>query len=295
MKQLHIFLAFFRVGIFGYGGGPSSIPLIYMETVEKYKWLDEDQFGDILALGNALPGPIATKMAGYIGYRVGGVAGMFSALLASVLPTILLMILLLTVLNKYKDQAWVSGMADAVVPVVAVMLATMAWTFIKKSSTSFLGWGWTLAFVVGSVIVLELLHVHPAILIAGLLAAALFKKDALGKEDVAVTGEEKDARGEMDAAVVGGEEGVPGREAVADVEDNKGASGKKAVVKDVEKGRSAGEGAPVVEDARVKKAVPVEKEASAVKDIRVEKAAPGGEKAPDEKNSPAELEKERQS
>lgn len=178
MKQLHIFLAFFRVGIFGYGGGPSSIPLIYKEVVENYKWMDGDQFGDILALGNALPGPIATKLAGYIGYRVGGVAGMINALLASTMPTILLIILLLTVLNKYKDQPWVSGMEDAVVPVVAVMLAAMAWKFIQKASTSFLGWGWTLVFVAGSIIVLGVLHVHPAILIAVLLAGALLKKDA---------------------------------------------------------------------------------------------------------------------
>lgn len=178
MKQLHIFLAFFRVGIFGYGGGPSSIPLVYNEVVKKYKWMDDDQFGDILALGNALPGPIATKMAGYIGYRVGGVAGMLNALLASILPTILLIILLLTVLNKYKDETWVSGMTSAVVPVVAVMLATMTWSFIKNSAKSFLGWGWTIIFVIGSIIILEFLHIHPAILIAGLLMAALLKKDS---------------------------------------------------------------------------------------------------------------------
>ena len=76
MKQADIFMAFFRVGILGYGGGPSSIPLVHKEVVDKYKWMDTDEFGDVLALGNALPGPIATKMAGYIGYRVGGILGM---------------------------------------------------------------------------------------------------------------------------------------------------------------------------------------------------------------------------
>lgn len=181
MKQLHIFLAFFRVGLLGYGGGPSSIPLVYKEVVEKYKWMDSDRFGDILALGNALPGPIATKMAGYIGYRVGGFLGMLNAILATTLPTIVLIILLLTVLNQYKDEPWVHGMSTAVVPVVAVMLATMTWSFIKKSTSSFLGWGWTLAFVVVSIVLLHFLNIHPAIIIAVVLISALVKKDSSDK------------------------------------------------------------------------------------------------------------------
>lgn len=178
MKQVHIFLAFFRVGILGYGGGPTSIPLVHKEVVDKYKWMDTDEFGDILALGNALPGPIATKMAGYIGYRVGGLVGMINALIATVVPTIFLMVLLLTALNKFKDQPWVHGMATAVVPVVAVMLATLTWDFVKKSSTSKLGWRWTLLFIVGSLFLLELLGIHPAFVIIALLAAALLKKDS---------------------------------------------------------------------------------------------------------------------
>ncbi|PLR96836.1 chromate transporter [Bacillus sp. T33-2] len=179
MKQADIFWAFFRVGILGYGGGPSSIPLVHKEVVEKYKWMDSDEFSDILALGNALPGPINTKMAGYIGYRVGGFSGMFNALVATVLPTIILMILLLTVLNAYKDEHWVKGMAAAVVPVVAVMLAVMTWEFVKKSGKSRLGWGWTSVFVLVSIVLLEHLGIHPAILIFVLLAGALMKKDKL--------------------------------------------------------------------------------------------------------------------
>ncbi len=178
MKQVDIFLAFFRVGILGYGGGPSSIPLVHKEVVERYKWMDSDEFSDVLALGNALPGPINTKMSGYIGYRVGGVLGMITALIATILPTAILMVLLLKVLNAYKDKPWVSGMSSAVVPVVAVMLTTLTWNFIKKSKSSNLGWVWTFVFVIGSVVLLQLLHVHPAIIIFSLLIGALLKKDS---------------------------------------------------------------------------------------------------------------------
>lgn len=182
MKQLHIFIAFFRSGILGYGGGPSAIPLVHKEVVDNFKWMDSDEFGDILALANALPGPINTKMAGYIGYRVGGIVGMLNAILASIVPTIILMILLLTVLNAYKDQPWVHGMSVAVVPVVMVMLGTLTWDFVKKSTNSKLGMKWAIIFIIVSIIVLEFLHIHPAIIIVLLLVAALWKKDSANKE-----------------------------------------------------------------------------------------------------------------
>jgi chromate transporter len=177
MKQADIFFAFFRVGVLGYGGGPSSIPLVHKEVVERYKWMNSDEFSDVLALGNALPGPINTKMAGYIGYRVGGVLGMVNALFATVVPSIILMILLLTVLNAYKDKPWVSGMSQAVIPVVAVMLAKLTWDFVKKSTQSKLGKSWTLVFIIGSLILLQFVGIHPAIIIFILLIGALMMKN----------------------------------------------------------------------------------------------------------------------
>ena len=180
MKQLELFIAFFKVGILGYGGGPSSIPLVHKEVVEKYKWMNDDEFADVLALGNTLPGPIATKMAGYIGYRVAGMLGMLNAVLATIVPTIVLMIVLLTFLSSFKDLPWVMGMTKAVVPVVGVMLLSLTWDFYKKSKET-LGFLYSGLIVVASVILLEILNVHPAILIVALLVFALTKKDKAQK------------------------------------------------------------------------------------------------------------------
>lgn len=181
-QQLHIFIAFFRSGILGFGGGPSAIPLVHKEVVDTFKWMDSDEFGDILALANALPGPINTKMAGYIGYRIGGIFGMVNAILASIVPSIVMIIVLLTALNAYKDQPWVHGMSMAVVPVVMVMLGSLTWDFVKKSTGSKLGLKWSIVFIIVSLIVLEFLHIHPAIIIVILLVAALWKKDSMTKE-----------------------------------------------------------------------------------------------------------------
>lgn len=172
VNHSHIALAFFRVGILGYGGGPSSIPLIYKEVVDHYRWLDADEFGDILALANTLPGPIATKMAAYIGYRLAGFWGLLKALLATILPTILLMIVLLTYLTSFKDQPWVAGMANAVVPVVGVMMALLTWEFFTKTRKS-LGWRKSFFILAVSFLFIGVLQFHPGILIALLLGVSL--------------------------------------------------------------------------------------------------------------------------
>ncbi|QBP39846.1 chromate transporter [Paenisporosarcina antarctica] len=172
-RVLHrnIGLAFFRIGMLGFGGGPSSIPLVHQEVVKKYEWMTDDEFGDTLALANTLPGPIATKMAGYVGYRVAGLWGCLNALLSSIIPTVVLMIVFLGLLQTYKDVPWVENMAASVVPVVAVMLALLTWEFIKKSGQT-LGWMRALLLLALSAILIEAFNIHPAFVILGCFLVA---------------------------------------------------------------------------------------------------------------------------
>lgn len=172
--QKDLFFAFFRSGMLGYGGGPSSIPLVHKEVVERYRWMTDEEFSDVLALGNTLPGPIATKMAGYIGYRVGGWFGMLVAVLATVLPTVLLMITLIGFLTTFRDSRAVQGMTQAVTPVVGVMLLTLAYNFFKQAGKG-LGWVGTLILAAISLLVYRWLQLHPALLIGALLLIALLR------------------------------------------------------------------------------------------------------------------------
>lgn len=104
MIYIQLFMAFFVSNILGYGGGPASIPLIQKEVVDRYHWLTVKEFSEMLAIGNALPGPIATKMAGFIGYQQAGVLGSVVALFATIAPSVLLLVILLRILFKYKDS-----------------------------------------------------------------------------------------------------------------------------------------------------------------------------------------------
>jgi chromate transporter len=176
----HIFLGFFRAGILGYGGGPASIPLVHKEVVDKYGWMDDNEFSDILAIGNTLPGPIITKMAGYIGYRVNGTGGLISAITAVVLPTVLLMITLLLFLNTFINESVMQGMTTAVSPVVGVLMAVLAYSFFKQSQKG-LGWNRMVFLGVLSVTVYIILGAHPALLIGALIIYALLLRPLLKK------------------------------------------------------------------------------------------------------------------
>ncbi|MDQ1147820.1 chromate transporter [Bacillus sp. SORGH_AS 510] len=174
MLYWHIFLAFFIPGIVGYGGGPASIPLVENEVVDHYGWMTVSEFSEVLALGNSLPGPIATKMSGYIGYEIGGVLGSIVGIFATVAPSLLLMIVLLGLLYRHKDSPKVKRMTNYIRPTIAVMLGVMAFSFFSTSYTD-TGLLQTIILVGVSFFLLEKLKVHPAyVIMASLIYGGIF-------------------------------------------------------------------------------------------------------------------------
>ncbi|WP_221567055.1 chromate transporter [Alkalihalobacillus sp. TS-13] len=168
---LDLTIGFARTGVTGYGGGPSTIPLIEYEAVKKYKWMTEDEFGQTLALANTLPGPIATKMAAYIGYKVKGSLGAVVAILAHILPSLIGMVGMLGILYKYRNSPFVSGMVAGVTPIIGILLLEMAYKFADKARKG-LGFPIMLALSGLSLVVLQLLNVHPGVMIGSCLVGA---------------------------------------------------------------------------------------------------------------------------
>jgi chromate transporter len=187
MEYWKLFLGFFRIGLLGYGGGPTMIPLVHAEAVKKYGWMTDEEFADVLAMGNALPGPIATKMASYIGYKVKGIGGALIAVAAMVIPVLILMILFLSLINKLKNSGIVNGMTHGIQPVIGVMMAVMAIEFFKKSWTS--ARNKTIILTIISLIALVMINVNPGLLIGIALAYAfvestyIFRKRKKQKQD----------------------------------------------------------------------------------------------------------------
>ncbi|MEN2768596.1 chromate transporter [Ornithinibacillus xuwenensis] len=161
-----IFMAFFIPGILGYGGGPASIPLVENEVVVRYGWMSVQEFSEVLAVANSLPGPIATKMAGYIGYEVGGVFGAVIGVFATVAPSLIIMIALLGVLYKFKDSPKVKRLTLFVRPVIAILLGLMAWRFFFESYEG-IGLVHTAIIAIASFLLIERIKIHPAFVILG--------------------------------------------------------------------------------------------------------------------------------
>lgn len=136
-----IFILFTRVSLFSWGGGPSSIALMQRETTA-VGWLTAEEFADALAVGNALSGPIAPKMAAYIGYQVAGIPGAIMGVAGTVVPAAVLMLLIAIFFFGVKDSPNVKAMLAAVRPVVVGMLI---WTAYDLAFSVFgaknLGWG----------------------------------------------------------------------------------------------------------------------------------------------------------
>jgi len=160
-----ILVAFIRVGILGYGGGPSSIPLVQIEAVNNYGWMTLDEFAEVLAMGNALPGPIATKMAGYIGYKVAGFMGAILALIGLVGPTFIAMIVLYRFVDTFKSNIYVKGMISAVKPLVVVLLGML---ILDMLPASFKG---ITQYLIAAVtfVSMKYFHVHPGIVVVSVL------------------------------------------------------------------------------------------------------------------------------
>jgi chromate transporter len=165
MTLLEIFWAFFVPNILGYGGGPPIIPLLQEEVVNHYKWLGMEQFGSVLALGNALPSPIATKLGGYIGFQIGGVSGAIVALIATIVPTGIAMIILFKFLSYFKTSPQVAAMTQIVRPIVAVLLGILAFQFFQSAYVSSGIWQ-TAGLTAVSYIALEMKKIHPGIVVA---------------------------------------------------------------------------------------------------------------------------------
>jgi chromate transporter len=172
-----IFVLFTRVAIFSWGGGPASLALMQRETTAA-GWVTPDEFADAVAVGNALPGPIAPQVSAYVGYKLAGIAGAVSAAAGTVIPTTILMLVMVVFFFGVKDSPAVQAMLKAVRPVVVGLLI---WTAFDLSRTVFgankLGWGAALLHSWDKIIIsivafllLTLTRINPALVI---LAAAI--------------------------------------------------------------------------------------------------------------------------
>lgn len=100
---LPLFLTFFKIGAFTFGGGYAMIPLIQREVVEKRKWVSQEEILDIVAVAESTPGPIAINAATFIGQKIAGFWGAVLATTGVVLPSFAIIALISLVLRRFES------------------------------------------------------------------------------------------------------------------------------------------------------------------------------------------------
>lgn len=130
MKLLTLFVAFFRIGLFGYGGGLALLPLIY-QSVQQFGFMTQAEFSDLLALSQVTPGAIAVNAATYVGLKFAGLAGAAAATLGVILPEFVLMLIVCRFLDSFSENPLVKGAFLGIRP-VTIGLISAAVIFVSE-------------------------------------------------------------------------------------------------------------------------------------------------------------------
>ncbi len=169
----NLFWTFVKVSAFTIGGGMAMVAVVRDILVEKRKWMTDDEFMDILAISQTLPGLMAVNTAIFVGYRLMGTKGSIVATLGSVLPPFIIILAIAMIFTGYKDypaiEAIFKGIRPAVVALIAVPTIKMA---LKQK------WNWVYGILaIVTMVLIAFLKVSPIyiILVVGVIAAFVAK------------------------------------------------------------------------------------------------------------------------
>ena len=124
MKLLiEMFVSFFKIGAFTIGGGYAMLPLIQREVVKKKKWIDEEDFLDMVVVAQSAPGPLAVNISVFTGYRVKGIPGLFATVLGATLPSFMIIILVASVFIGIESNPIVESIFKGIRPAVVALIA----------------------------------------------------------------------------------------------------------------------------------------------------------------------------
>ena len=131
-----LFLSTFVLSAFTFGGGYVIVPLMRKKFVEQYKWIEEEEMLDLVAISQSCPGAIAVNASVLIGYRVGGVLGALSTVLGTSLPPLIILSVISLFYQAFRSNLYVGyalkGMQAGVAAVILDVVYTMAADVVKK-------------------------------------------------------------------------------------------------------------------------------------------------------------------
>ncbi len=163
MIYIKLFFTFFKIGLFGFGGGYGMLSLIQHEVVEENKWISASEFTDIVAISQMTPGPIGINSATYIGYTAtNSIIGSCVATFAVMLPSFIIILTICHFFVKFKENSNVQYIMKGLRPAVIGLIAAAALLLINNENfIDYLSW----IFFGSTFILNKYLKVHPILII----------------------------------------------------------------------------------------------------------------------------------
>ena len=162
-KLFEIFITFFKIGLFTFGGGYAMIPLIEREVVHNKGWVSTTEIIDFFAICESIPGAIAINSATLIGYKTAGKKGALAAAAGVILPSFLTITIIAAFFTKFQDNPIVKAAFTGIRAAVVALIALAAIKIGKASIKDITGFIITLV----AVILVAFLNIHAIFVIIG--------------------------------------------------------------------------------------------------------------------------------
>ena len=174
-----VFITFFKIGAFTFGGGYAMIPLIQREAVENRKWVTDEDILDIITIAESTPGPIAINSATFVGYRAAGVLGSVAGTLGVVLPSFCVILLISYVLREFQDILAVQYAFAGIRAGVLALIIKALWGMYKKCPKNLPSYTvMAAAFILAAFVEVSILPLLAGCAVFGLVTTLIMERKA---------------------------------------------------------------------------------------------------------------------
>ncbi|MCI7345215.1 MAG: chromate transporter [Eubacterium sp.] len=182
-KVFQLFITFIKIGAFTFGGGYAMVPLIQRETVEKKKWINDDDILEIVAIAESTPGPIAVNSATFVGYKTAGVLGAAAATIGVVLPSFTIIYFISFVIDKFENNTAVKYAFSGVRAGVLALIIKALWTMSKKSAKNIISFIITAFAFVFAALNINVIYIILACAVTGIVSSLIMSGREKKKND----------------------------------------------------------------------------------------------------------------
>ena len=171
-----LFIVFFKIGLFTFGGGFAMLALIEDICVEKKKWITHEEMMDITVIAESTPGPIAINLATYVGYKLRKIPGALIATIGMIIPSFFIVFLISQFLDRFLEIKWVSSAFQGIKIAVAILIIDAAIKMIRKMKKKPFQITMMIAALI-SMLVINIIALHVSslvIMLAGAAAGLIF-------------------------------------------------------------------------------------------------------------------------